>query len=42
MTSFEKFAEILHDTSDLWSYSCYRIDLGMVSYIFEDKDYKNQ
>ena len=42
MTSFEKFAEIWHDTSDLWSYWCYRIDLGIVSYIFKDEDYKNQ
>ena len=42
MTSFEKFAGILHDTSDIWFYSCYLIDLGIVSCIFEDEDYKNQ
>ena len=41
MTSFEKFAEILHATV-IWSYLCYGIDLGIVSYIFEDEDFKNQ
>ena len=38
MTSFEKIAEIWHDTSDLWSYSCYRIDLGIVPHIFKDEN----
>ena len=42
MTSFAKFAKILHDLSDFWSCSCYRTDLGIDLHNFKDKDLKNK